>query len=443
MRRIWESEPLRFDREIAIAIPTARRLIRRFRRFVSAEDVQALQETLLAIANRERLEFVQSMPESEPLREPFLRWTVCALEWRINAPIRAEICRAYRTTRHLIEEPVSGPHTLAEMLAFALSEGPERGAWLRGYTSHAPSLAAPVFQWWQRRRELSERLGSTDLEQISNVGVTLDPGRWLSESRDAFEQFGIGDLPGFLEQSLGADVSLGWPTRLVWRALESWFRDSRLLANLELDPGDTTKAVGASSFLRALARLGASVVDASLPSSGVSFAYSHDPFGLNRRSYGALFALLPLGADFARKNLDIPTSRLRDHRRGVARILLLESRLLALRERLRQSAAEGRSSLVEGYRVGVPEALGFELDARLTGALFLPDDDAAQRFLGGLLAASRYMSLREEYDEDFHRNPRAVERLRFDATLPPTTRVDEAEVVEGSVNLLRLLNEAL
>lgn len=435
-----QDDPLAFDRDLSRALPTARRLARELASSGAEEHGEALRATLHTVGSRQRLERIQELPDDDPLRQPLLRWTTVAIEWRVNAHARGAVFRAYRQQRHLIEEPRPGAYCLADMLGFALSSETERREWLAAFARSAEPLADAVSVYWDRWRELGERLAPLKLPW--GAGVEVQPQAWLDQSRDAYESLKLRDLTTLLTQSLGADIVAGWPAQLTWRSLERWFRSGGLLTGLTLDPGQPPRALGASSFLRALARLGAAFADASAPSSPC-FCLGSEPLGLGRREHGALFALLPLGGDFARRQLDVPRGRLADYRRGVARLLLLGSRLAAVREALRSAAARSASAFRDAYATTLPEALGFELHRGLTSAWLRPEVDAAERHVGALLAATHYLVLRERHDEDFHRNPRAIEELRHVASIPRPSQVTPDDLLRGQSALARLLGEAL
>jgi len=82
--------------------------------------------------------------------------------------------------------------------------------------------------------------------------------------------------------------------------------------------------------------------------------------------------------------------------------------------------------------------LGAVVSPTLAGVWLRLRNDDAQRFLAVALAARRFTSLVEDHDEDWFRNPRAIERLRSEAQLPPRVSVD-AEGVRESFTALRTM----
>ena len=77
--------------------------------------------------------------------------------------------------------------------------------------------------------------------------------------------------------------------------------------------------------------------------------------------------------------------------------------------------------------------------ARIAGALWHVHVDAAQRYAGLLTAAAKHEELTEQHDEDWYRNPRAVDQLRAETRLPPATTVSDADLDRGRAALRRLL----
>jgi hypothetical protein len=63
----------------------------------------------------------------------------------------------------------------------------------------------------------------------------------------------------------------------------------------------------------------------------------------------------------------------------------------------------------------------------------------AQRLAGVFLAATRAAQLAEEHDEDWFRNPRAIEQLRAEARVPPATTCTTDSLRAGALCLKRSL----
>src|SRR6185436_19995593 len=68
------------------------------------------------------------------------------------------------------------------------------------------------------------------------------------------------------------------------------------------------------------------------------FVVAHDPYGCKRHEAAALFALLPLNAQFLMRHLEVPRPSLPDVQRQLAQLWLLDLAQAAFRLRLRPHA---------------------------------------------------------------------------------------------------------
>jgi hypothetical protein len=245
-----------------------------------------------------------------------------------------------------------------------------------------------------------------------------------------------------VDAALGERAREGWPRALTPWAILDWFRGSDLFRDVDLDPGELPRALAPASYLRALARVGTAWVDATAPSDQ-PFVVAHDPYGLRRRTIGALFGTLPWSAPFARRALGLGTARLAEHRRALGVTVLVASRAAALRVLLRSSALSGRRALRERFEERTAQAFRVPLKPDLAGAVFRLHADDLQRFAGVLLAGAEHRHLVERHEEDWYRNPRAVEQLRDEARLSPERTTTEAALGTGADALYDELYAAL
>jgi hypothetical protein len=229
---------------------------------------------------------------------------------------------------------------------------------------------------------------------------------------------------------------------LSLRTSTEFFRETRLLDGLDLDPGELPRALAASSFLRALAQLGAAFSDALEPKA-LPFVVARDPRGLRRHTLSALFGTLPLSSAFAKRALDVGSSALADERRALARVVLLASRALALRVVLRPAALEGTAVFRSAFEERVEQTFGAAVPPTLAGSLWRLSIEDGQRFAGLLSAAVQAERLCEEHDEDWYRNPKAAERLREETALVPDTSTSRDALERGAAALERWLVGAL
>jgi hypothetical protein len=146
---------------------------------------------------------------------------------------------------------------------------------------------------------------------------------------------------------------------------------------------------------------------------------------------------------FARRALGLGGERLTTHRRAMAQAVLFESRAAALRVLCRAPALRGRSALREAFEEQIARAFRVHVRPDAAGALFRLHADDLQRFAGLLLAAGDAARLRERHEEDWYRNPRAVEQLRDEAKLSPERTTTEDALKVGADALATDLAAAL
>nr|MDQ2644439.1 hypothetical protein [Myxococcota bacterium] len=102
------------------------------------------------------------------------------------------------------------------------------------------------------------------------------------------------------------------------------------------------------------------------------------------------------------------------------------------------AAAEGASAYRRAFAEQLPELLGFEIPPRLAGVVFA--NEQAPRGLAALFqAVERDRVLTERHDEDWFRNPRAIEELRGDFESVPEPEPDAAALESGGRRLAALL----
>jgi hypothetical protein len=431
-------DPFVIDRAVASTARRARRFRRALRAGGGLDDDP--YEADRWISQRRTFRALGESSETDPLREPMQRWCYKLLEERVN---RALVVRAVARYRHATVSfggPATEPMTASAVLHSALSDSPRRTAWLDVFGRHAENLGPLTRRLWERRGEIPERLGlgSADALELPISDIEARALEWLRATDDAFEQSRSENLADFVTRALGAD-SEGWPGQIHSTTLSDWFRDTQLFDRLDLDPGPWPAPFGSSSHSRALRRLGAAWVDATAPARQ-PFVVANDPYGLRRRTMGALLATLPVTAPFARRALGLASIRLRDHQRVQTRVLLVESRVAALRVLLGRAARTGGAALSTTFQERSEHALGFALGEHYAGVLPRLQVDDPQRFAGMLLAAEQHFNLVERHDEDWYRNPRTAEELRDSADLSPEPRASAAAMDAGAAALLRLVS---
>lgn len=244
-----------------------------------------------------------------------------------------------------------------------------------------------------------------------------------------------------VDAGVGRAQAEGWPSRLGSRWLEGLFHATSLTEGLRLDLGPLPRALGASSFARALAAFGAALADADGPRS-LPFTMASAPFDLRRARRSALFGSLVADPVFGRRMLGLGRDAARDQARGVARALAVSVRFAASRALFR-----GLLSLPEGARAGrfeeiTASALGAPIPPALAGVVprLAPAD--ATTFLGLLLGALDRRALVERFDEDWFRNPEAARAIREEDAAPaPFRRAPMALLTAGLGELAGSLSD--
>jgi hypothetical protein len=356
---------------------------------------------------------VASLPESDPLRLPLLAWIRRLAVTRIaRLPILA-LARARQEPTVRLEEPEPGLHAVRSIVHHVLAD-PERArvrSWLAGLGG-APS---PLLDLEKTLREATEeitvRLGAT----VPAIFTPFDRAVVVDESADFLRRTddlasslfsGEEDLAGLIGKLVARDVPGVWPTKPDARWLFDQFQGSPLLQGLTLDLGDTPASLGAASFARALARLGAAYARSAVLGSA-PFVVTSDPSDVHPLRRGALLASLVTDPVFLRKSLGLSREAAAATTRQLAATFLAELRVAAVTTALdvrRASRGEVAEALERALKVPVaPE---------LSGAFPRLSMRAAERFAAALLARTDTTLLRGEFDDDWFRNPRGLHALR-------------------------------
>jgi hypothetical protein len=420
----FEFHPLEVDRRLRRAHRTwlAGKLRRRAPEGDDDPDPLATYRSVTGLSLFRR---VSELPESEPLRAPLRRWVYRLAEQRINQAALSELERVRHEQHRHPDMPERRAVSFAALLTRALGDAPRREPWTRLLVEHAPPISARSVELWQRRREVALRLGLDHPGQIeaplADVAAVADS--LTLTTRERVRELGLVSLTDYFERAIGADVPGEWPARLTTQRLFDYFREGELLRSLELQAAPLPASVGAASFCRALGLVGGAWFEALAPRDQ-PFVIAHDPYGLERHEAAALLSLLPLNARFARRHLDISPRALPDVRRRLAQIWLLDLAVSAFRVRLRKPALASERAFRETFSELANGDLTLSLPEAAAGALFPLGIEDEQALLGRLLAVARTEALMEAHDEDWFRNPRAIEQLRAEARLPPASQAD-------------------
>jgi hypothetical protein len=431
-----ELSPFELDRELARIAPRARAAYRALRS--GREVTLTVPQVLRDPETHARL----AAERSDPIAAPLLRWLYWLELMQRSLALEGERVRRYRSERHALDTPLSGHFTWRELLGHALRDAARRPALLDVLLERGGALRDAGARLSELRAALPSFLEHSRAElELPCPDVAAQAQALLSGSADAFGSLEARTPADLLELGLARAADDGWPRQLSLRSLNDLLGEPDWLSGLQLDLGELPAPLSASSFARGLLRLGAAWTEALAPSSPYSVA--RDPFGLSRATHGALFSSLVTSPVFLKRQLGLGKPRLPGHVRALSRSALLFTRQLALRVLLDEPALAGTSALSEAFAERATQSFGFELPPAAAGLLFRPRVGDAQRFAGVLLAATRAEQLAGEHDDDWFRNPRAIEQLRAEARTPPATSCTAEALAAGARTLTARLADLL
>jgi hypothetical protein len=330
----------------------------------------------------------------------------------------------------------------------------ESGLWLDAAADLAPPIAAISRSRAERRVEVARRFG---LEHPWSPLFALSPEatrRLARQVLDATEDLsravwgealdGRAGPAGVFHAAMGRDASEGWPARLTAR----WIEDTVAPGGRGVRVGlpALPAAVGAASFARALRTFGFAVRSSSglAGSSGPAlFSLASEPGFVAAHRLGCAFGALPADASWQQRSLGLGRRIALAQARVLARTALLEARLQAARVLLGDDAVPAPQDLFEELTTRV---FGAPLDARLRGAWPVTREDEPARLVALVQARSFSAGLRDRFDADWYRNPRAWTELRAMASAPAHEPMEAAEMasLEADARALgRAFEEAL
>jgi hypothetical protein len=167
-----------------------------------------------------------------------------------------------------------------------------------------------------------------------------------------------------------------------------------------------------------------------------------DADDLSGHRVGYLFVLWQLSAVFDHKILGLSRAVTRTRRRGAAQVLLSMLVMQFLRTQWFECGMHHRPDEQD------VEALGQGLFARplpenAPGVWWSVRRDEAARCVALLDAAALFQEFVDEFDTDWWRNHRALEKLRAECSMPATIQVSETRAQIGRDLLLHSIEEGL
>ncbi len=309
--------------------------------------------------------------------------------------------------------------------------------------SLAPGLLEPLVEEELRRRELAEELGpvAACCLRIDDDAVAI-ADRFLADTADEAEdllKFGLRccgretRTPTWVDALAvrrAADSAEGWPGTLTPRWFAELARGTALFEGLKIDARvdagrlgpradesalRLTPPTGAWTFARALHAVG---VELRLVGRDprVPFSVHHQPHDVRALAFGEAFAQLVTTPAFHSRARGLAHSKAELAARRLGTTRLLERRHLALRVALAPDLHRGRRRFVEAFADRAGAAIGGETPRELASLLggpgvLGPAEDAARvrSFAAGDALAQE---LREKFDVDWWRNPKAASWIR-------------------------------
>lgn len=429
----------KLDRDIARAARAERAFWRALRADASRAAVDAWYEPVRHVTTRGTFQEVASLSGTDPLRDARLAWIHRLALTRIAGGRILSLAQARQEPTLRLEEPEPGQHSVRAVVRSVLTEPDRRkaSAWLRGLGASPSPLLGHEKALREAMREITERLGvdPSSFTPFDRAVVAQEATEFLRRTDDlAVSLLGrAGDLAGLVAELVARDVPGVWPTKPDARWLFDQFQGSSLLQGLTVDLGPTPAALGAASFARALARLGAAYARSAVL-GGSPFALTSDASEVHPLRRGALFAALAADPLFLRKQVGLSRDAGAEASRALASTFLASARLHAVGATMDVMGATG-SSIAEvmehALKVPVPPAL--------SGAFPRLSPRAAELFVATLLARADAAELKNAFDDDWFKNPRGLLRLRELDAAPRPPKLPSEELRGSGESLARAL----
>jgi hypothetical protein len=389
-----------------------------------------------------------------PLRDALRPWVYALTQARIGR--EDEVARAYAVAaprgRFAGETPrmVSWPQAWRGLVASR--NVAEARLWMDAAAQAGAELGPLARARAGRRVEVARRLG---LEHPWSPLVAAPVGSLLRLARrllDATEELsravwrealhGETGAAAVLHAAVAREAGEGWPSRITGRWIEDTFAPGGRAVNVEL--ASLPAAVGASSFARALYAAGFAVRAPTASNAAARrpavFAIAREPAFAAAHRLAFVFAALPADPFWQARALGVGRRTALAQARILARSALLEVRLHAARLLLGDESHLAPGDVFD--EIG-PRLFGAPLDARLRGAWPFARDDEPARLLALLQAPAQANELRERYDADWFRNPRAWTHLHALTAAPARESVEEPTLEAGVDRLARALEGSL
>jgi len=358
------------------------------------------------VAGRTALREIEAESPS-PLRDALASHVAWLTVARVAQPAERRLVAALAEARAVVRLERDVRLDLRAIVAglLAANTKAEASAYFAALPEGAEPVREPARTLREVRTEALRRLGIDDVAQrflgVSSsdlasaarrfLEATSDLARETARSRDAF--------PLDVDVRLARAAREGWPARLGWRSAAALLPGASASATI---PADPPRALGAASFARALAAIGAAV-RREPASSSTPLSLRDAPLSPEPTRAGMVFAAALAERSFHARVLGLAAGRAADQARALRAAFLLDARFAAMRV-----AARARGD----WEALTALALSSPLAAALEDAWPLLRDEDLARFFAILSSLDLLDALRDREGDDWFRNPRAFATLR-------------------------------
>jgi hypothetical protein len=409
-----EFDPIELSRTLSHAEDAAWAWKDRLPELAIVEDAP-LQEWRSILSQRHYTELGESLKKDDPLRPALFRWLAHLIEARVNAASTTRVAHLRYHEEHSVDAP-ERLQTTVDALSRRVLHDERRKPWLQALAHCSPQTSDAVRHHWQRRVEVYQRLGGPSLDEaeLPSAEAYELADEALTLTQPLTQE--TNGLFASLERAVKPSV-LTFPAHLNGPTLAAWFRETRLLEAVRMRGFNWPKPIAPTSFGLALDRFG-QVWQRALMPRNQPFVIACDPLGLGEHTTGWLFASLLANPTFQRRHLEGSPAKQRDIDRHWGLVGVHELRVRAVRVLTRQALLSDHRERPSLLAALGERAWGEPLPDALVGVLPQLRADDAQRFYAIALGTSLNDAMVEAHDQDWFRNPRAVDELRANAARP-------------------------
>jgi hypothetical protein len=437
---------LALDRDVARGASSLARWREALARDPEAFAAEEPLEAVRRVAGKSTWDALAALSPSAadgPLRDALRVWVYALTQARIGRDQDVAWAQAAGEASGVLDVEVARKVSWREAWrGVVASKGPaEARQWLDAAAGAGPKLAAIASAQAARRVEVARRFG---LEHPWSPLVAVPAGELRRSAKgvlDATEELSravwreaLGadrDAPATLDAAMGRAAAHGWPAHITARWIEGVIAPGGRGVRVEVPA--LPAAAGASSFARALRAFGYSVrasIGRGAPgSSGAPFAVAREPAFVAAHRLSFVFGALPADPAWQMQALGVVRRTALAQARVLARTALLDVRLHAARILLGDDAMPAPRDAFD--EIGV-RLFGAPVDARLRGAWPRARDDEPARWVGLLQAGALAATLRDLFDADWYRNPRAWAHLHAIGATPARDTVWRSSPEDGA-----------